>query len=274
MSSDPPSESSARSFLSFTLSDRDIALLALHERDLEAQLVAIKSLLKRNEQADKAVSEEIEKLDQEARDYRGDDPHYQMHLEDAWIDAMTGTVFQDAAHSMAAVGMLAPFIESLFSGLFIEIRTLKTGEVSESDPRSISVEDQYWDPHIYYGKTGAREDLVAGIVQLSKSTGLQPYLPDGLSRTLGALFGYRNNMFHNGFEWPAETRKKFAERILAEKWPEEWFRKAETGGQPWIFYMSPSFIDHCLQTIDRVIEGAGRFIKDNRTRSSQATGAG
>ena len=34
------------------------------------------------------------------------------------VDHLHQSVFQDAAHSMAAVGMLAPFVESLFKQAF------------------------------------------------------------------------------------------------------------------------------------------------------------
>ena len=76
-----------------------------------------------------------------------------------------------------------------------------------------------------------------------------------------ALFTYRNRMFHHGFEWPMNERKKFDEMIREEGWPPEWFRKSESGGEPWIFYMSDQFVQHCLTTIDQVLEGVGRYLK-------------
>ena len=70
--------------------------------------------------------------------------------------------------------------------------------------------------------------------------------------TLAALFAYRNKMFHNGFEWPMKERHKFSEEIQRRGWPPEWFKKSTSGDQPWIFYMSADFIQHCLDTIDQV----------------------
>ena len=85
---------------------------------------------------------------------------------------------------------------------------------------------------------------------------------------LAALFGYRNNMFHNGFEWPLEKREKFAQRIKNSGWPDAWFGKATRDKEPWIFYMSPDFIEHCLHTIDQVLEGVGRYLLANKAQSS------
>lgn len=266
MSAEEPVGGLPKTFLSFTLSVRDVALFALKDRDLEAQLIAIKSLLRRNAEADRAVSEELRGLDEHIRTYAGDDDDYQRHLEDSWVDALQGSVFQDAAHSMAAVGMLAPCLESLFVGIFQAIRSVNESAQRSDDRRSKAAQDQYWNPQIYIDAKESREDLVAGIAQLSVSTGLPSYLPQDYRKTLAALFGYRNNMFHNGFEWPPEVRTKFATRMKAENWPSDWFEKAETNNQPWIFYMSPSFVEHCLTTIEQVLEGVGSYLNDARAK--------
>ncbi len=47
-----------------------------------------------------------------------------------------------------------------------------------------------------------RPHLVDGILELADATGLAADLPTDLRKTLAALFGYRNKMFHLGFEWP------------------------------------------------------------------------
>lgn len=107
-----------------------------------------------------------------------------------------------------------------------------------------------------------KTNLVKGIEQLAVSCGLQPHLPDGYEKTLSALFAYRNNMIHNGFEWPAETIKKFSSRIASEKWPDSWFTSAKQGKKPWLYYMSPDFCAHCVDLIDGIIDGTGGYLKD------------
>ena len=49
-------------FGDFTISDRDRALVLIGEADLEAQLLAIRSLLHRNRQADEALTADIRNI--------------------------------------------------------------------------------------------------------------------------------------------------------------------------------------------------------------------
>ncbi|MEE4013467.1 hypothetical protein V1T76_15450 [Roseibium sp. FZY0029] len=241
------------------ISNRDRALFLIDETDLEAQLIAIKGTLRRNTETEKLVSKEIKALDADVRAYGGNSDQYQQHLEDQWVDAMHGSVFQDAAHSMSAVGMLAPLIESLFVSVFRGLGE-QLQEAATDDPRATATQNQYWNPQIYFGKDGPRDDIVAGIKQLAKSIGLHPFLPDNYQKTFQALFAYRNNMFHNGFEWPTETRQKFANRIKNDGWPETWFSCAKSNHEPWVLYMTDEFIAHCLKMIDQVLDGVGEYL--------------
>lgn len=226
---------------SFEISNRERTLFLLHEYDLEAQLLAIKDLVRRNRQSDEGLAAEIEALDAEIR--KSTDEHV-YHLQDCWIDRIHDSVFQDAAHSMSAVGMLAPFIESLFVAVFNGLR-----------------KDQDGPPVSLTGKRRrGQEGIVERIKHHSVSTGLEPFLPDGYAETLSALFAYRNKMFHNGFEWPVEERHKFSEQMQKIGWPPEWFKKSTSGDQPWIFYMTAEFIQHCLDTVDEVLEGVGAYL--------------
>lgn len=250
-------------FDGFKLSHRDHALHLIGERDLDAQLIAIKGVLRRNREAEEQVSEEIKALDAQIRNLVTDDVEYQIHMENHWVDTMHGTVFQDAAHSMSAVGMLAPLVESLFAAIFGGLHDRLTGH-DPGDSRTKAAQDQYWNPRVAFGKDGPREDVVLGIEQLATSTGLQRFLPEGYKKSLSALFAYRNNMFHNGVEWPPEVRQKFANRIKNDAWPVVWFSQATRGDDPWVFYMSDEFIAHCLQMIDQVLEGVGRYLAQNK----------
>ena len=124
---------------------------------------------------------------------------------------------------MAAVGMLTPFVESLFVSIFSRLskRGVEIGDPS-SPPMYASL-DNFWDPH--YVKTNGKirkGSPVDGIMRLSNSTRLQAYLPHDLETVLTALFSYRNKMFHLGFEWPERERKKFSKRIAEHGWT-DWF---------------------------------------------------
>lgn len=219
------------------------------------QLAAIKDLLHRNEQAAAASRIKFEELKQQ----READPDNEQ-LDNLYEDRFWRAIFIDSAHSMSAVGMLAPFIESLFIAIFEGLRKRQGSDAG--DTRRQRADDQFWNPQIVFRSDGPRDDLVAGIDQLAESCGLKPYLPADYRNALSALFAYRNNMLHNGFEWPPETIGKFSNRIASEKWPEAWFTSADRVGKPWLYYMSPEFCAHCVELIDGIIEGVGRYLKE------------
>ena len=246
-------------FGDFTVSNRDRALVLIGELDLEAQLLAIRRLLHRNRQADEALTAEIQNIAKTVPNAREPYPQY---LVDQWVDEMHGSVFQDAAHSMSTVGMLAPFIESLFVAIFSHLGKREAENKKMSGPTTAASSARFWDPH-YMERAGKMQKggLVDGIVRLSHSTRLEPYLPRDLEAVLRALFSYRHKMFHHGFEWPERERDKFQKRIAEEGWT-DWFSNSEHDHKPWVFYMRASFIEHCLATIDRVLEGLGKHLED------------
>ena len=238
------------------LTDRDLACVLLGSMDYDAQLIAIRGMLQRQRAEDAELSAAITRLDGEARRLRG---LANERAVDEWIDHLHASVFQGAAHSMAAVGMLAPLTESLLKRSFLGIRDLL---VQRQDPLLYSVrphmpEDQRWKCQCV---AGGGVDLVRGVLELVNDLGLAAVLPSDLKPTLEALFGYRNKNLHCGFEWPEDERRKFAER-LAREWPSHWFSSAETGGEPWIFYMSDEFVDHCLATVEAILDGLGGFVR-------------
>ena len=216
----------------------------------------------RNRQADESLNANIQDLAAAIRDTKGP---YAQYLEGQWIDNLHGSVFQDAAHSMSAVGMLAPFVESLFVSIF---SGLHRRGVENGDPASLQTDaslDHFWDPH--YVKINDKMEkrfLVDGVMRLSRSTGLQAYLPHDLEAVLTALFSYRNKMFHHGFEWPQRERENFNKRIADEGWT-DWFSNSSHDHKPWVFYMRASFIEHCLTTIDQVLEGLGKYLEGQPT---------
>jgi hypothetical protein len=104
---------------------------------------------------------------------------------------------------------------------------------------------------------------VDGIVELADAIGLAADLPAELRKTLAALFGYRNKMFHLGFEWPESQLAAFERRIESDGWPGDWFDRATSAGKPWVFYLSDTFVDHCLATVEQIFSGLGAFVRRN-----------
>ena len=246
------------------LSDRQQALLVIGERDFESHLVAIRDLLRRNREADRATAEKIEELAKKLRTSASGDPEEGRHLDDYYADESYRTAFQDAAHSMAAVGMLAPLIESLFVSIFGSLRRLRRDkpQISNENPRIAALHDQFWNPRFEIKSQSNRRGIVAGIRQLANAIELSKHLPPNYDKTLAALFHYRHMMFHNGFEWLSEEGTKFRQRIQSSGWPADWFKESRGFGDTRFFYMTPEFVQHCLDTIDHLIEGVGAYIKE------------
>lgn len=245
----------------FGLTPRDLALVHLGEFDFDAQLLAIKDLLRRNRVADEQLALQIAELERDARSAGGERLE---HLIDVRIEHLQASVYQDAAHSMAAVGMLAPFLEGLFDAAFVAVRrsNSKDQPLDFAGTRAAHVDDpDFWRCRIAWGSSGPADDIARGIVQLAECVGLGTFLPADLSATLKALFTYRNRMFHLGFEWPLTKRTSFEELIVAEGWPPEWFERATHNSQPWIIYLSDVMIAHCLDTIEAILVGLGRFLE-------------
>ena len=112
---------------------------------------------------------------------------------------------------MSAVGMLAPFVESLFVAIFKGLRADWRRVDGATDARVAAVHDDFWNPHYVFEGGRRRRNVVKGIGQLSESTGLTIYLPESLPKTLSALFEYRNKMFttvSNG-QWQSEKIRKY-----------------------------------------------------------------
>jgi hypothetical protein len=238
---------------------RDYACILLPTVDYDAQLLAIRSLLEQHKENENRRTEDIQKIDHEMPQLGGEQSRW---ANEDRSDLLHASVYADAAHSMAAIGMLAPFIETIFSQAF------SSAQIYYGDETAHLPEHRRWRADIalrwncrhYWNKNGERVDnMAAGIMQLSVATGLKEFLPHNLARMLNAVFAYRNKMFHLGFEWPEHEREKFNKFIASEKWPTTWFYWATSGSKPWICYMTDELISECLTQIDGVLHAFGEF---------------
>ena len=223
--------------------NEDEGLSLLDGLDYDAQFHAIRNLLARQEQANQGLEDKIELTEGLALRLNGD---ARQHAVDESVDLMHGSCYQEAAHSMAAVGMVAPFIESVFrQGFPGPFRRI----LKEEEDKSLS--------------------LAKKIMILIDEVSMRVYMPEDLEQTLSALFTYRNNMFHNGLEWPPKELKNFDSRLKNSGWPSDWFSKAKVGDEPWMFYMSQIFVDHCIDQIEKVIDGIEEFNVDRILKRQQ-----
>jgi hypothetical protein len=249
---------SHRHFLA-SLTDRDLAFMFLSGPDIDwdAHLLAIRGFLRFRKIDDEKFERDFEEIKAAAKAGRGSS----MQIDMEYVDHLHGKVFQDAVHSMAAVGMLAPFVESLFEQAFYGIRDKFERErwMLVTKRRRRLKPAARWDCH-YISNT--KKNLVLGIADMAANTELAQFLPPDFKVTLEALFGYRNKNFHMGLEWPEHERRAFVRRMEAEKWPPEWFEHSSHGPDPWIFYMTDAFIDHCLKFVEAVLHGLGAFYRN------------
>lgn len=221
---------------------RDWVALVLPDLNYQAHLIAIKGLLAVHKNISNNNAEEIKEI----------------FNEEKWYSS----IYEDAAHSMAAVGMLAPFIESIFYQSFFGIKKELFSENKGHNRHQRWEESTVdtWDCHFVWRQNHREKNLVEGILQLSDATGLKNFLPDDLAVLLKVLFAYRNKMFHFGFEWPTKERKKFWQRIQNENWPSNWITAAKHGGEPWIIYLSDDFITHCVERTEEILDGISYFV--------------
>jgi len=243
------------------ISNRDMAGVILPNLDYEAQLIAISGLLQRNDEADKRVEAEMKALDEYAGRTTG---RRNQRAIGEYGELFYVSIYQGAAHSMAALGMLAPLFESLFFQAFQGIRKeYYGGAIPAGTLRSgIPNPEHFWDCHFVYSgkaKSKTRKDLVLGVIELAEAIGFTP--PSDLLPALKALFRYRNKMFHCGFEWPANELANFAKEVADEGW-ETLFSNAMHGDTPWIFYMTDAFINHCRDLVHRLLEALGKYCHD------------
>src|SRR5262249_45747947 len=126
-------------------------------------------------------------------------------------DLFQETVYAEAAYSMGAVGMLAPFLETIFHQAFLAMGRELYSEATPppSHDRWTMTTAEKWDCRYVLENRKLKKNLVKGVLQISEATGVLSYLPSDLQLRLQALFSYRNAMFHNGFEWPQQERDKF-----------------------------------------------------------------
>ena len=259
---EPPSWMEAFDGLaSDALKDRDYLFTLDLDFNPESQLVAIHRLLHRNKEADQELEGEIRQSEERAKKVQDIFNDYEV---DYGVDLMHSSVYQGATHSLAAVGMIAPFLETVFSQCFSAIGNQFFGSrpMPNRHSRWKGSPTRIWDCRYYTSRSGQfQEGRVEGIMQLADASGLRTLLPSDIKVTLTALFEYRNKMFHHGLEWPTAVRQKFQARIVAAAWPADWFSSATTDGMPWMFYMSQGFIDHCINTADKILEAFSRLIE-------------
>lgn len=244
------------------MEDRDYLYRLLHTIDWDSQLLAIRGMLRRNKLASQAVGQEITESREATDAYKG--PHHDHYVEEH-VYLLQQSVYSEAAISMAAIGMIAPMLESVFAEAFRELGAMyvKKGMPPPQHKRwELAAGDhERWNVQVYYAKDGTKKrDIIGGINQLSEAAGLKPFLPAAVWKWIGAMLQYRNSMFHGGFEWSEEQRTSFQNRIDQQGW-QEYFDSAKSDHKPWVFYLTVDTIDRMPAVMDEILDGLASFAK-------------
>lgn len=248
---------SASSMLGLHMDDRDYLFRLVTEIDWESQVRAVRTVLGRNARASAAAQEHIDEVKRTGRGQLD---------EDDLLDALHQATYDDGANSMAAIGMVAPMVESLFSQAFASLGLLYSEKdiAPPEDERWTLAggDEQRWNCQYYFKNAGEppKQDIISGIVQLSRATGLKNHISKADFVWIRAMLTYRNFMFHNGLEWTPRRRAEFTKVIEAQKW-EHFFSSATSGGYPWVFYIEKRVMAEIPDVIERILDGMGNFAK-------------
>jgi len=173
---------------------------------------------------------------------------------DGYAEACFEGGYADVGYCHSAVAALAPMFEGIFTHEFRVLRAI----YGKSTPAGVHRRckqpvDEFWNPKVYVNKAGDRprqDNIQQGSVQILKALGVMDKFPPILVKATDALFTYRNQSLHNGYEWPTERRERFKNLIHERGWA-GWFSWATTQSsgepkEPWIAYMTDSFIRDCF----------------------------
>ncbi|UFW64428.1 hypothetical protein RlegWSM1455_23560 [Rhizobium laguerreae] len=244
------------------LDNRDYLDALVHTIDWQSQLLAVRLMISRNRLAGEAFSKAIEDEAAELKAYNG--PHHDHYVEHH-VDMMHESVYRDAAESMAAIGMIAPLVESTLGqslaalGDMYDRKSIHPGN-HKRWKRAENHEDR-WNCQFYFnGKKEAKNNIILGLPQLAGACGLDKFLSQDFMVWFEAMFTYRNFMFHGGFEWTIERRDFFEKEIEKKGW-DQFFTCSTTDRRPWIYYIKDEAIVALPTMVESMLDGLGRFAK-------------
>ncbi|TBE02316.1 hypothetical protein [Rhizobium ruizarguesonis] len=244
------------------LDDRDYLYTLVHNIDWQAQLRAVRLMISRNRQAGEAFSKAIEDDAAEVRTYDG--PHDD-HWVNQHVDMIHESVYRDAAESMAAIGMIAPLVESTLGQSLAAL-----GDMYDRNNISPGKQERWtraqkhkarWNCQFYYNdKKEEKNNIILGMPQLAGACGLDKFLSQEFMSWFEAMFTYRNSMFHGGFEWTVDRRELFEKSVEKNGW-DRFFSCSTTNGRPWIYYIKDEAIDALPTMVENMLDSLGRFTK-------------
>ncbi len=227
--------------------------------DFKTQYLAMKEMLQAVKEPTVKFQDDYNSLQKKVESQGGND-FIAEHLNDKGYESQ----FWDMSYSLAAIGIIAPYIESLFTAMFADYGKYCAPEESEHD-RFRNFTKYKWDPHYFAKKSDRVEtDIAKGILQLLKCTGFKDGTIAKCKKFIPAIFRYRNLMFHNGVHWPKVKREVFIKEAKGGGWY-DWFLFDENSD---FVYMGESFIEEILENIIEIVE---EYIDIVQPNSKQTT---
>ncbi|MCC6881338.1 MAG: hypothetical protein IT576_04215 [Verrucomicrobiales bacterium] len=160
--------------------------------------------------------------------------------------------FADLAENLAFITTIAAFLESLFMQCLPALEPRFKEAYQEDHARFQRYRDaipSFWDPA---KPTKNGDKIVRRITDILEASGLVRFMIPDFPRVLDAVFRYRNQMIHNGYEWDREERQRFARTIQDEGWS-KWFSVSTIDKAPWYFTTTGTFRRVCLELCDRAV---------------------
>jgi hypothetical protein len=249
------------------LDDSDYIYSLIDNVEWDSQLRAISLVISRNKKAREDFSAYINQNEEDLKAYNGP---YHDHYVDEHIDLLHETVYRDAAESMAAIGMIAPMVESVLCQSLAALgRMYHEKKMSPPAHKRWTRADKAnctwevrWNCQIKITNNyEVRHNIFDGFPQLAEACGLDRYLSADFMAWFKAMFNYRNYMFDGGFEWSVGNRQKFAKMIEREGW-QRFFNCSTSGEMPWIYYLTDETINDMPDRVGKMLDELGQFAKN------------
>ena len=113
------------------------------------------------------------------------------------------------------------------------------------------------------GEKAIERNFASKVVAILIKNGIDAYCQNRLLPTMTVLFRYRNLVVHNSNVLTSHEFDKFKQFIEKEGCPSEWFTRGWADMNETLF-MSPLFVDHCVQFAEDLAEGTQAFLIDHK----------
>lgn len=236
-------------------------IIVLKDLDVEYQLAAIERITKLHLKYKLDLDEEIKRREFIALNNEGKNNDWEV---DWHIEAIHESIYADGALCLSFVGLIVPLIETIFVMFFKHIGKNWKDDMIMSFPRWQNLnKNDFWDCRKFLNNEMKQEsDIKEGILQLCECTRFNDYLAPKFSKILTILFKFRNNLFHNGMEWPINKRKEF-QRLLNDMDCNQYFSFSTSAGEPWIFSMTDECINYCQSLVKDTYYSMNKYCMDN-----------